>query len=76
MLYGLENIDEQDLPEPQHDEPVLPLFSRRRLRHFPAVSISPTAWATPFSQQWVACKLSELDWFERIVTERSHAGVK
>ena len=21
-----------------------------------------------FSEQWVACKLSELDWFERIVT--------
>ncbi|MBR7358142.1 glutamine synthetase, partial [Klebsiella pneumoniae] len=26
-----------------------------------------------FSEQWVACKLSELDWFERIVTqEESH----
>jgi gamma-glutamylputrescine synthase len=34
MLYGLENIDEQDLPEPQQDEPVLPLFQQQAIEVF------------------------------------------
>jgi gamma-glutamylputrescine synthase len=33
MLYGLENIDEEDLPEPQHDEPV-PLFQQEAIETF------------------------------------------
>jgi gamma-glutamylputrescine synthase len=48
MLYGLENIDEEDLPEPQQDDPFCRCFSRKPLRHLPAVSISPTAWARLF----------------------------
>jgi gamma-glutamylputrescine synthase len=48
MLYGLENIDDEDLPEPQHDRPELPLFQQEAIETLPAVSTSPTAWATPF----------------------------
>jgi gamma-glutamylputrescine synthase len=34
MLYGLENIDEEDLPEPQQDDPVLPLFQQEAIETF------------------------------------------
>jgi gamma-glutamylputrescine synthase len=67
MLYGLENIEEDVYLNLSMMNPHCRCFSRRRLRHFPAVSISPTAWETLFLNR-VACKLSELDWFESIVT--------
>ena len=34
MLYGLENFDEQDLPEPQQDGPDLPLFQQEAIETF------------------------------------------
>jgi hypothetical protein len=58
MLYGLENIDEEDLPEPQHDEPVLPLFQQQAIEAFSATNISPTAWARPFHSGLPASFLS------------------
>ena len=68
MLYGLENIDDEDLPEPQHDEPALPLFQQEAIETFARCQYLTDSLGDAFSEQWVACKLSELDWFERIVT--------
>jgi glutamine synthetase len=48
MLYGLENIDEGIYLNRSTMNPNCRCSSRRRLRPLPAVSISPTAWATPF----------------------------
>ena len=73
MLYGLEHIDEGDLPEPQHDQPELPLFQQEAIEAFARCQYLTDSLGDAFSEQWVACKLSELDWFERIVTqEESH----
>ncbi|WFC84853.1 glutamine synthetase family protein [Enterobacter quasiroggenkampii] len=73
MLYGLEHIDEGDLPEPQHDQPELPLFQQEAIEAFARCEYLTDSLGDAFSEQWVACKLSELDWFERIVTqEESH----
>ena len=73
MLYGLENFDEDDLPEPQQDEPVLPLFQQQAIEVFSRNHYLTDSLGEAFSQQWVACKLSELDWFESIVTEQESA---
>jgi Glutamine synthetase len=73
MLYGLENFDEDDLPEPQQDEPVLPLFQQQAIEVFSRNQYLTDSLGEAFSQQWVACKLSELDWFESIVTEQESA---
>ncbi|HDR2792306.1 glutamine synthetase family protein [Enterobacter cloacae] len=70
MLYGLENVDEQDLQEPQHDEPVLPLFQQQAIEAFSGNQYLIDSLGEAFSQQWIACKLSELEGFERIVTEQ------
>lgn len=69
MLYGLENFDEQDLPEPQQDGPDLPLFQQEAIETFARCQYLTDSLGEAFSQQWVACKLSELDWFESIVTQ-------
>jgi gamma-glutamylputrescine synthase len=68
MLYGLENIDEEELPEPQLDRPELPLFQQEAIETFARCQYLTDSLGDAFSEQWVACKLSELDWFERIVT--------
>ncbi|MDU1106065.1 MAG: glutamine synthetase, partial [Enterobacter sp.] len=68
MLYGLENTDDEDLPEPQHDRPELPLFQQEAIETFARCQYLTDSLGDAFSEQWVACKLSELDWFERIVT--------
>ncbi|MBX8462737.1 glutamine synthetase family protein [Enterobacter sp. RIT637] len=68
MLYGLENFDEGDLPEPQRDEPELPLFQQQAIEAFSRCQYLTDSLGEAFSEQWVACKLSELDWFESIVT--------
>lgn len=68
MLYGLENFDEDDLPEPQRDEPELPLFQQQAIEAFSRCQYLTDSLGEAFSKQWIACKLSELDWFESIVT--------
>ncbi|WP_421510761.1 glutamine synthetase family protein [Enterobacter sp. JS8-1] len=68
MLYGLENVDEDDLPEPQRDEPELPLFQQQAIEAFSRCQYLTDSLGEAFSEQWIACKLSELDWFESIVT--------
>lgn len=68
MLYGLENFDEDDLPEPQRDEPELPLFQQQAIEAFSRCQYLTDSLGEAFSEQWIACKLSELDWFESIVT--------
>lgn len=68
MLYGLENIEEDGLPEPQHDEPALPLFQQEAIETFSRCQYLTDSLGDAFSEQCVACKLSELDWFESIVT--------
>ena len=68
MLYGLENIDEEELPEPHQDHPDLPLFQQEAIETFARCQYLTDSLGDAFSEQWVACKLSELDWFERIVT--------
>lgn len=68
MLYGLENVDEDDLPEPQRDEPELPLFQQQAIEAFSRCQYLTDSLGKAFSEQWIACKLSELDWFESIVT--------
>lgn len=68
MLYGLENIDEEALAEPQQDQPDLPLFQQEAIETFARCQYLTDSLGEAFSEQWVACKLSELDWLERIVT--------
>lgn len=69
MLYGLENIDEEDLPEPQQDDPLLPLFQQEAIETFAHCQYLTNSLGEAFSEQWIACKLAELDWFESIVTK-------
>ena len=73
MLYGLENFDEKDLPAPQHDEPVLPLFQQQAIEEFARCQYLIDSLGEAFSHQWIACKLAELDWFESIVTGQESA---
>ncbi|MEH0884410.1 glutamine synthetase family protein [Enterobacter sp. UNJFSC 003] len=68
MLYGLEKFEEEDLPEPQHDQPELPLFQQQAIETFSRCQYLTNSLGEAFSQQWVTCKLAELDWFESIVT--------
>lgn len=53
MLYGLENFDEDDLPEPQQDEPVLPLFQQQAIEVFSRNQYLTDSLGEAFSQQWV-----------------------
>ncbi|MBM3071098.1 glutamine synthetase family protein [Lelliottia sp. RWM.1] len=76
MLYGLENVDERDLSEPQQAEPVLPLFQHQAIEQFAQSEYLTASLGEAFSQQWIACKLSELAWFESIVTEQESALVR
>lgn len=68
MLYGLEHFDENDLPDPRDSEPDLPLFQQQALDHFMQCNYLTESLGQEFSQQWINCKLSELAWFESIVT--------
>ncbi|MEL4869935.1 glutamine synthetase family protein [Pantoea agglomerans] len=69
MLYGLENIDEEDLPEPQQDDPLLPLFQQEAIETFSRCQYLTDSLGEAFSEQWIASRLAELDWFESIVTK-------
>ncbi len=52
MLYGLENIDDEDLPEPQHDEPALPLFQQEAIETFARCQYLTDSLGDAFSEQW------------------------
>ncbi|WP_243402216.1 glutamine synthetase family protein [Lelliottia aquatilis] len=69
MLYGLECFDEHDLADPQNAAPALPLFQQQAIEQFAQCQYLTDSLGHAFSQQWIACKLSELAWFESIVTE-------
>lgn len=48
MLYGLENIDEEALAEPQQDQPDLPLFQQEAIETFARCQYLTDSLVRPF----------------------------
>ncbi len=68
MLYGLENIDDDDLENIIHVAPPLPLFQQHALEAFQEYPYLTESLGREFSQQWIHSKFAELTLFESIVT--------
>ena len=73
MLYGLENIDDDDLDNIIHVAPPLPLFQQHALDAFQESPYLTESLGREFSQQWIHSKLAELTLFESIVTHEESA---
>ncbi|MBV6818294.1 glutamine synthetase family protein [Rahnella sp. PD12R] len=68
MLYGLEKIEDDPVADLTACSPVLPLFQQHALDEFRQCPYLTAALGEAFSRQWIQTKLSELTWFESIVT--------
>ena len=68
MLYGLENIDSDTLKNAALFAPDLPLFQNVAIEEFRQSHYMTESLGAAFTRQWVTHKLSELAWFETIVT--------
>ncbi|SLM61209.1 Gamma-glutamylputrescine synthetase PuuA [Dickeya aquatica] len=73
ILYGLENMPEDSLNEAMMVIPDLPLFQQHAIEVFEQNSYLTKSLGDEFSRQWVCCKRSELDAFERKVTQEESA---
>lgn len=73
MLYGTENIDDDDLDNIIHVTPPLPLFQQHALEAFQEYPYLMESLGREFSQQWIHSKLAELTLFESIVTNEESA---
>lgn len=72
MLYGLEQVNDTELPEILNNAPVLPLFNRTPSLSSPNATTSRRRWALNF-RYWFHSRLMELSAFEGIVTaEETH----
>lgn len=69
MLYGLERIDDETLATFTHNVPTLPLFQQSALEIFRQNSYLAEHLGSAFCDQWYHSKMTELSWFESIVTQ-------
>ena len=73
MLYGLEQVNDTELPEILNNAPVLPLFQQDALTLFAHCDYLKSALGIEFSRYWIHSRLIELSAFEGIVTaEETH----
>lgn len=73
MLYGLEQVNDTELPEILNNAPVLPLFQQDALTLFAQCDYLKAALGAEFSRYWIHSRLMELSAFEGIVTaEETH----
>lgn len=73
MLYGLENMDDEAIARVTRTPPPLPLFQQAALDAFAQEPYLTAQLGEAFTRHWTHSRLSELAWFESIVTREESA---